>query len=96
MKTKFVATNMDRKKSLLAELMKIMLTRINQQILTCIQNKEGIRSDLIFPFFNEPLALDMHVQKEKYENFVSMSPFTGRSKCAAQKLKKTFAVLVYV
>ena len=53
MKTKFVATNMDRKKSLLAELMKIMLTRINQQILTCIQNKEGIRSDLIFPFFNE-------------------------------------------
>ena len=52
MKTKFVATNMDRKKSLLAELMKNMLTRINQQILTCIQNKEGIRSDLIFPFFN--------------------------------------------
>ena len=38
----------------------------------------------------------MHVQNEKYENFVSMSPFTGRPECAAQKLKKTFAVLVYV
>ena len=53
MKTKFVATNMDRKKSLLAELMKNMLTRITQQILPCIQKKKGIRTDLIFPFFNE-------------------------------------------
>ena len=61
MKTKFVATNMKRKKSLLAELMKNMLTRINQQFLTCIQNKKGIRSDLIFPFFNE--------QKRSLSNF---------------------------
>ena len=39
------------------------------------------------------LISDMHVQNKKYRNLFSISRLTG--KCAAQKLKKTFAVLVY-
>ena len=35
----------------------------------------------------------MHVQNKKCVNFVSISRLTGE--CAAQKIKKTFAVLVY-
>ena len=41
----------------------------------------------------------MHVQNKKYVNFVSISRLTFMTmltgKCAAQKLKKTFPVLVY-
>ena len=37
--------------------------------------------------------MDMHVENKKYGNFVSISRLTG--KCAAQKFKKTFVVLVY-
>ena len=39
------------------------------------------------------LIIDNHVKNKKCGNFVSISSLTG--KCAAQKLKKTFAVLVY-
>ena len=39
------------------------------------------------------LILDMHVQNKKYENVVSISRLTG--KCTTQKLKKTYAILVY-
>ena len=35
----------------------------------------------------------MHVQNKKYGNLVTISRLTGE--CAAQILKKTFAVLVY-
>ena len=39
------------------------------------------------------LIIDNHVKNKKYGNFVSISSLTG--KCAAEKLKKTSAVLVY-
>ena len=37
--------------------------------------------------------IDNHVKNKKYVNFVSISSLAGE--CAAQKNKKTFAVLVY-
>ena len=52
---------------------------------TCIWGLKGLKSKF--------LILDSHVKNRKYGNFVSISSLTGE--CAAQKIKKTFAVLVY-
>ena len=51
------------------------------------------RSKIIKKSVYRSLIIDNHVKNKKYGNFVSISNLTG--KCAAQKLKKTVAVLVY-
>ena len=52
MKTKFVATNMDGKKKFVGEIDEKYVDQ-NKPANFNIQNKEGIRSDLICPFFND-------------------------------------------